>query len=196
MRYDSTFCIAVIRLRVWGSGFRIQAGGRYFSSCRPCRPLYLSWGPTSILFSGYRGYFPGFKRQGPQVHHSCPSGAEVENEWSCISASLCAFTVWKGAICSYYSMTLCLLKVRVASFSEITSHIYFMNNLKYLIAFFWIIPIISWHRTKIHGFVIWLHASDKLNMITAPQTVQVPYCPRLAYFNVSQKKKVFWDTIL
>ena len=44
------------------------------------------WGPPILLFSGYRGSFPGVKLSGREVHHLSYI-AEVKNEWSCTSAS-------------------------------------------------------------------------------------------------------------
>jgi len=39
------------------------------------------WGPPSLLYSGYRGSFPGAKaRPGRDTDHSPPSSAEVANE--------------------------------------------------------------------------------------------------------------------
>jgi len=47
------------------------------------------WGPPILLFSGYRGAFPGVKLSGREVHHS-PYVAEVKNQWSYTSApSVC-----------------------------------------------------------------------------------------------------------
>jgi hypothetical protein len=52
-------------------------GKIFFSS--PKRPDGL-WGPPSLLFNGYRGFFPGVKRPGRQINHSPPSSAEIKNE--------------------------------------------------------------------------------------------------------------------
>ena len=38
------------------------------------------WGPPSLLFSGYRGSFPGLKRPGREVDRSAPFAAEVRYE--------------------------------------------------------------------------------------------------------------------
>jgi len=42
-------------LKAGNSGVRIQIGARDFCPKRPER----LWGPTSLLFNEYRGYFPG-----------------------------------------------------------------------------------------------------------------------------------------
>jgi len=42
--------------------------------------------PPGLLFSGYRGSFPGAKWPGLEVNHSSPSSGEVEDGWSCTSA--------------------------------------------------------------------------------------------------------------
>jgi len=53
---------------------RILVGARF--SARPDRP----WGPTSLLYNGYR-VFPGGKvRPGPDAEHLPPSSAEVLEE--------------------------------------------------------------------------------------------------------------------
>jgi len=39
----------------------------------PDRP----WGPPSLLYNGYRFYFPGVKRSGRGFDHPVPSSAEV-----------------------------------------------------------------------------------------------------------------------
>jgi hypothetical protein len=51
----------------------------------PKRPVRL-WGPSSLVFNGYRGSFPGVKRPQREVDHSSPSSAVVRNEWSYTSA--------------------------------------------------------------------------------------------------------------
>ena len=38
----------------------------------------LLWGPTNLLYSGYRVSFPGVKRPGRGVDHPPPSSAEVK----------------------------------------------------------------------------------------------------------------------
>jgi hypothetical protein len=50
-------------------------GGEIFRS-RPDRP----WGPPSLLYNGYRVYFPGVKRQGRGVDHPPPSSAEIKEK--------------------------------------------------------------------------------------------------------------------
>ena len=59
-------------------------GKRLFSSRK--RPD-LIWDPHSLLFGGPHGSLLLVKRQGLQVNLSCPSSAEVKNEWRCTAAS-------------------------------------------------------------------------------------------------------------
>jgi hypothetical protein len=47
-------------------------GGESFR-IRPDRP----WGPTSLLYNGYRVFAPGIKRPGRGADHPPPSGTEV-----------------------------------------------------------------------------------------------------------------------
>ena len=49
-------------------------GGVQISHTRPDQ----SWGPPSLLYNGYRVYFPGVKRPGRGVNHSPPSSVEVK----------------------------------------------------------------------------------------------------------------------
>ena len=44
------------------------------------------WGPSNILFKGYRGAFPVVKRLDRAVHHSRINSAEVKKKWSFTSA--------------------------------------------------------------------------------------------------------------
>lgn len=46
------------------------------------------WSPLSLLFSGYRGSFPGVNQPPCEVNHSLPPSAEIKNGWSYISTSL------------------------------------------------------------------------------------------------------------
>jgi hypothetical protein len=41
--------------------------------------LYRPWGPSNLLYGGYRASFPGVKRRGRGVGHSPSPSAEVEN---------------------------------------------------------------------------------------------------------------------
>jgi hypothetical protein len=63
------------------------------------------WGPPRLLLNGYRGSFPGVKRSGREVDHSCPSSAEIKNEWSYTST---ASMTWTGTTLPF---TLLLVKV-------------------------------------------------------------------------------------
>jgi hypothetical protein len=84
--YVSRDSVVHIAASVWTewSGVRIPAGTRSLS-CPKCTERL--WGPSGLLFGGYRGPFPGVKRPGLDVDHSAPSGVEVKNEWSYSSAS-------------------------------------------------------------------------------------------------------------
>jgi hypothetical protein len=68
----------------WSSAWMVQGsnpGGekRFLSS--PKRPDRL-WGPPSLIFSRYRGSFPGVKQPGSLFNHSLPFSVEVKSEWS------------------------------------------------------------------------------------------------------------------
>jgi len=49
------------------------------------RNVQTPWDPPSLLFNGYRGSFPGWKRPGRDADHLSPSSAEVDKEWKCSS---------------------------------------------------------------------------------------------------------------
>jgi len=61
--------------RAWGSS--PGEGKRYFFSKSP----YRFWGPSSLIFNGYRPYFLGVRRPESEVNQSHPSIAVVKNEW-------------------------------------------------------------------------------------------------------------------
>ena len=44
------------------------------------------WGPPSLVFNGYRGYFLGIKQLGCAADHSPPTSDEAKNEWSYTTA--------------------------------------------------------------------------------------------------------------
>jgi hypothetical protein len=52
-------------------------GGEIFRS-RPHRP----WGPPSLLYNGYRVYFPGVKRPGRVVDHPLHLVPRLKKEYS------------------------------------------------------------------------------------------------------------------
>jgi len=70
------FCFVSRRLQAgrgwtaWGSN---TGGGQIFRTC-PDRP----WCPPSVLYNGYRVFFPASKRPGPGVDHPPPSSSEVK----------------------------------------------------------------------------------------------------------------------
>jgi hypothetical protein len=49
-------------------------GGSEVCHTRPCR----SWGPPSLLYNGYRAFYPEVKRPGRGIDHSFPSNAKVK----------------------------------------------------------------------------------------------------------------------
>jgi hypothetical protein len=61
-------------LRAGRSGDRIPVGARFFA--RPDRP----WGPTSLLYNGYRVFLGGKVQPGRAADHSPSSSAEVLEE--------------------------------------------------------------------------------------------------------------------
>jgi hypothetical protein len=56
-----------------------QGGKKVLSS--PKHPDQV-WGPPSILFNRYMGFFLDVKQLGCQINHSSPASAEVKNEGS------------------------------------------------------------------------------------------------------------------
>jgi hypothetical protein len=69
--WDSTVGVATgYGLDDRGVGFRVPLGSRIVSS--PRRPDRL-WGPPNLLYNGYRGSFPGLKRQRREADHSPPN---------------------------------------------------------------------------------------------------------------------------
>jgi hypothetical protein len=49
------------------------------------------WGPTSLLFKGYRAPLLGVKQLRHEAGHSPPSSADVKNEWNCNSIPPCLY---------------------------------------------------------------------------------------------------------
>jgi hypothetical protein len=71
-------------------GVRVPVRSRIFTS--PFRPDRL-WGSPNLLYSGYRGLFPGSKkRPGREADHSPPTSAEVKK--MCIYTSGGSFTFY------------------------------------------------------------------------------------------------------
>ena len=84
----------VTRLRAGRSGIRSPVGENiyFFFS-----PDWL-WDPPNLLFTGYRIYFPGIKRSGPEVNDRTPASAKVEERMelsTCIHPH--ASTAWTEA---------------------------------------------------------------------------------------------------
>jgi hypothetical protein len=78
-RWDSAIGIATgYGLEDRGVRVRVPIWSRIFSS--PRRPDRFR-GPHSLLSSGYRGSFPGLKRQGREADHSPPTSAEIKKMW-------------------------------------------------------------------------------------------------------------------
>jgi hypothetical protein len=68
-------------------------GKRFFSA--PRRPDRL-WGPPSLLYNEYQGFFPsGVKRPGREADHSPPSSAEAKNGGAIVP--LPHMSSWHGA---------------------------------------------------------------------------------------------------
>ena len=57
----------------WTVGGSNSGGGDIFRT-GPDRP----WGPPSLLYNGYRFFFPGVKRPGRDVDHTSPYRADVK----------------------------------------------------------------------------------------------------------------------
>ena len=74
MGRDSAVGIAT-RCGLGGPGIESRCGDEIFST-RPDR----SWGPTSLLYNGYRLSYPGVKRPGRGVDHPLPYSSEVKEK--------------------------------------------------------------------------------------------------------------------
>ena len=83
-RPDSSVSIAT-ELRAGRSGDRIPMRGEIFRTC-PDRP----WGPTSLMYSGYRVFPGGKERPRRDADPSPPSSAVVKKEYSYTSIPLWA----------------------------------------------------------------------------------------------------------
>jgi len=70
---DSSVGIAT-RYGLDGPGIESRCGEGEIFRTRPDRP----WGPPSLLYDGYRLFFPGVKRPGRDVDHPPSSSAEVK----------------------------------------------------------------------------------------------------------------------
>ena len=84
-----------------------QKGKRCFSSPK----VHTGPGSHPFSYSVGTGVFPGVKRSGREVDHSCPFSAVVKNEWSCTSTPpLCrrgvtgtTFCLFPFNCCLFYS---------------------------------------------------------------------------------------------
>ena len=76
-------------------GVRISARARDFFLLHNCPNWF--WGPPSLLFSGFQGYFPCVKHPGLEVDHSTSSSTDGKNTWNYTSIPvLCLHGVsWK-----------------------------------------------------------------------------------------------------
>ena len=97
-------------LRAGRSGDRIPVGGEIFRTC-PDRP----WGPSSLLYNGYRVFPRGNERPGRDADPSPPSSAMVIKEQSYTS------TPPKG--CTAYTQPQCLYKGALYLYPLVTIHI-------------------------------------------------------------------------
>ena len=91
-RWSAFHRSSILVCRSWGSIFVINQtarisdaarGKRFLSSPKhPDRP----WGPPSLLFSVYWGFYPEVKQQGREANLSPQSSAEAKDKWNCNSA--------------------------------------------------------------------------------------------------------------
>jgi hypothetical protein len=72
-----------------GVGVRVPVETKMFSF--PSRPDRL-WGPSNLLYSGYREVFLGVKRRNREADHSSPACAEDKKMWNYIGTPPYTFT--------------------------------------------------------------------------------------------------------
>ena len=84
------------RLDSPGIEFRWRGGGEIFRT-RPDRP----WGPSSLLYNGYRVSFPGVKRPGSGTDHPHLSNAEVKERVHLYVLPLWAFVACYWVNCTF-----------------------------------------------------------------------------------------------
>jgi hypothetical protein len=105
------------------SGFESGWSKRLTSSPKHSHHL---WGPHILLFNGYWGSFLGVKQSGCKVHHSPPSSAEVENEWSYISAPpRCHHGVADRENCTVFT-----LKLKMRTFGPTMTFVHIAPEMK------------------------------------------------------------------
>jgi hypothetical protein len=75
---NDTFLVLVLGCESYDWEFESRQGVGIYLFTTTSR---LALGPTSLLFSGYKGV----KQSGHETDHSPPPGAEVKNAWSYIS---------------------------------------------------------------------------------------------------------------
>jgi len=81
---------------------RLRCGWwRNFGSCPSKENMFSSpnfadqlWGPPSLLFSGYRHFFPGVNWLGHDSDPSPQYNAEIQHDWHCNSTFMYVFTAW------------------------------------------------------------------------------------------------------
>ena len=102
-------------LRAGWSSDRIPVGGEIFRTC-PDRP----WGPTSLLYNGYRDFPEGKERPGRDADPSPLSGAVVMKGQSYTSTPPMGRTACTEPQCLYRgALYLCFMK---QTFMDITMH--------------------------------------------------------------------------
>ena len=90
------------------SGVPIPVGAIFSSVTLP----YRLRGPSSLLFNGYRGSFPGVKRPGREADHSPPSSVEVSGAAPHLPPY--GLMTWTGTASPLYFFGVCLSTKSVA----------------------------------------------------------------------------------
>jgi hypothetical protein len=93
---------------------------RFYPS--PKRPDRL-WSPSSLIFNGYRGSYPGVKRPGREVKSSPLFSAKVKSEWRyTYTATICLYSVDRENFTFYQSQqqVCCLLHFSFSRWGLVT----------------------------------------------------------------------------